>query len=369
MANIESNTLLEKLTQINSIKGRLRRAIIDIGGGDYLTDQSPFAAFPRAINRTFSDIKNTSRLLEYVDLGGVLDDITSKEKLMYKDVLPYVNDILESKQKLVDNLRVKGVSASLEESFSDLVDKVLDITGGTPTPEEGTIYSTIMSRDGYTFKYDIISEGTSGGRYYATYKLTNLSDSIVSGVLIKDIFTDGGNTNLTQFIESIGPNEFTSIRYRFDEEQYEWLMNRYSGEVISQFDVKENMTDTEITAYLSKAGYDTDIRAVATISSSDYLGCSTLENNFMSDTLPSHSSYNLSEGLIAILINTVEESYEFMFMFTENQDIDIDSRFWTSRYGVFDFDNIDYFVVTHSDFGDDYSYEHVKSLYDNYKNN
>ena len=46
MANIESNTLLEKLTQINSIKNRLRQSIVNIGGGDYITEQSPFAAFP-----------------------------------------------------------------------------------------------------------------------------------------------------------------------------------------------------------------------------------------------------------------------------------------------------------------------------------
>ena len=369
MANIESNTLLEKLTQINSIKGRLRRAIIDIGGGDYLTDQSPFAAFPRAISRTFSDIKNTSRLLEYIDLGGVLDDIIAKEDLVYKDVLPYVNDILDSKQRLVDNLRVKGVSASLEESFSDLVGKVLDITEGTPTPGEGNIYSTVVNRDEYTISYDVIFEGISSGIYHITYKVTNLSDTKLSGLIVKDIFTDDGSSNLTNFVDDIGPSEFASLRYSCDAEQYELLINNYSGEVITQFDTKDKMTNIELNADLSKAGYDTDIKAVAIVNSSDYLGCSSMENYFISDTLSEYSTYSLDKGLVSIIINTAEETSDIMFMFGENQDISLGSRFWTSRYRLYNTEDIDYFVVTYDDFGENYSYEHIKNLYDNYKSN
>lgn len=127
MANIESNTLLEKLTEINTIKNRLRKVIKDIGGGDYINEDTPFASFPVALLRTFSDIKNVTRLLELIDLGGNIESIAEKEDLKYTDVLPYITEIQESKTQLVDNLRAQGVLADVDESLASLVNKVLEI--------------------------------------------------------------------------------------------------------------------------------------------------------------------------------------------------------------------------------------------------
>ena len=127
MANIESNTLLEKLTEINTIKNRLRKVIKDIGGGDYINEDTPFASFPVALLRTFSDIKNVTRLLELIDLGGDFETIAEKENLKYTDVLPYITEIQESKAQLVDNLRTQGVLADINESLASLVNKVLEI--------------------------------------------------------------------------------------------------------------------------------------------------------------------------------------------------------------------------------------------------
>ena len=127
MANIESNTLLEKLTEINTIKNRLRRIIIDIGGSEYLNDDSPFSAFPIALLRVHSDIKNIERLLEYIDCGGDFDEIAEKEDLKYTDTIDYITDIQSEKQNLVNNLRTKGVYADISESLASLVNKVLEI--------------------------------------------------------------------------------------------------------------------------------------------------------------------------------------------------------------------------------------------------
>jgi len=127
MANIESNTLLEKLTEINIIKNRLRTIIKDIGGGDYITDESPFASFPRALNMTFSDIKNVVRLLEFITYGGDLEAISEKDNLKYVDTLPYITEIQSCKSQLVDNLRVKGVYADTTESLASLINKILEI--------------------------------------------------------------------------------------------------------------------------------------------------------------------------------------------------------------------------------------------------
>ena len=149
MANIESNTLLEKLTQINNIKNRLRQTIINIGGGDYISEKSPFAAFPRAISRVHSDINNVSKLLEYIDLGGNLDEIADKENAMNKDTIPYIDDILVAKQSLVDNLRIKGVYAEVTEPFDSLVEKVLRIVSNALSPtQEGEFTFTFNISNG-----------------------------------------------------------------------------------------------------------------------------------------------------------------------------------------------------------------------------
>ena len=161
MANIESNTLLEKLTQINNIKNRLRQTIINIGGGDYISEKSPFAAFPRAISRVHSDINNVSKLLEYIDLGGNLEEIADKENAMYKDTIPYIDDILVAKQSLVDNLRIKGVYAEVTEPFDSLVEKVLRIVSNapSPTPEGEFAFTFNVSNGDCKGEYTISSLG------------------------------------------------------------------------------------------------------------------------------------------------------------------------------------------------------------------
>ena len=127
MANIESNTLLEKLTEINSIKNRIRQTIIDIGGGAYINEYTEFASFPDALTSTFSDIKGMAVLLESIVTGEDPNNIIEKDVVKYLDLLNYVVSIQESKIALVDNLRTKGILASPDESLESLVNKILRI--------------------------------------------------------------------------------------------------------------------------------------------------------------------------------------------------------------------------------------------------
>lgn len=127
MSNLESATLLEKLTEINSIKNRIRQTIIDIGGGDYINEYTEFSSFPDALTRTFSDIKGMAILLENIVTGEDTNTLINKDVVKYLDLLNYVVSIQESKQSLVDNLRAKGILASSDESLESLVNKILRI--------------------------------------------------------------------------------------------------------------------------------------------------------------------------------------------------------------------------------------------------
>lgn len=127
MANIESNTLLEKLTEINLIKNELRQTIIDIGGGSYINEQTPFASFPSALTSTFSDIKSMGILLENIVTGEDTEELINKDIIKYLDLITYVASIKESKLTLVNNLRTMGVMASQDESLDSLINKILRI--------------------------------------------------------------------------------------------------------------------------------------------------------------------------------------------------------------------------------------------------
>lgn len=125
MANIESDTLLEKLTQINTIKNQIRQAIIDSGGANYINEQTLFSDFPNSIRSTYSNIKACCTLLEYILFGNV--DIESKieeDKLTYDDLIEYFNSLANQKETLVANLRLKGITCSTDESLESLINKI-----------------------------------------------------------------------------------------------------------------------------------------------------------------------------------------------------------------------------------------------------
>lgn len=129
MANIESNTLLEKLVEINNIKNTIRQSLIDCGGNEYINENTPFEDFPNVIASLFAAINDTCSILEYIDFGGdSIEEYTSKDKT-YTETVPYLVDILNCKQQLVDNLRLKNIECSIKEPFKDLIDKVMKIEG------------------------------------------------------------------------------------------------------------------------------------------------------------------------------------------------------------------------------------------------
>ena len=362
MANIESNTLLEKLTQINSIKNRLRQSIVNIGGGDYITEQSPFAAFPRALNRTFSDIKNTNRLLEYIVNGGDLNDIAEKEKLTYIDVLPYINDIQASKQTLVDNLRVKGVLSSVDETLESLVNKVLRIEGCSGTTEE-TIYSTTLSYHEYTIQYDVIA-------LYATkelkFEVTNKSGVDIPGIIIKDIVSNTGNSNLIAVPHNIYDGEYHYLTYGYDDEYFEIRVNRYKdNEIVAQFDTIDYCDTYSSELFLNKIGYNDDIRQQVTIYSSSYLGANTSITRTQASGITS-DNYHLDNGLVQLSIDLDNELFNVYSYYSSGNDLSLSGYSWSTNYGIYNTNQV-MFLATATDFNDgQITYERALELYDKY---
>lgn len=362
MANIESNTLLEKLTQINSIKNRLRQSIVNIGGGDYITEQSPFAAFPRALNRTFSDIKNTSRLLEYIVNGGDLNDIAEKEKLTYIDVLPYINDIQTSKQTLVDNLRVKGVLSSVDETLESLVNKVLRIEGGSGTTEE-IIYSTTISYHEYTIQYDVVALSNTKELKFG---ITNKSGVDIPGIILKDVVSSTGNSNIFSMPYVIHDGEYQFLVNGYDDEYFETMSNRYKdNEIIAQFDTIDYCDTYSSELFLNKIGYNDDIRQLVTIYSSSYLGANTSITRTQASGITSEY-YHLDNGLVQLSIDLDNENFSVYSYYISGDDLSLSGYSWSANYGIYNTSQV-MFLATATEFNDgQITYERVLELYDIY---
>ena len=362
MANIESNTLLEKLTQINSIKNRLRQSIVNIGGGDYITEQSPFAAFPRALNRTFSDIKNTSRLLEYIVNGGDLNDIAEKEKLTYIDVLPYINDIQTSKQTLVDNLRVKGVLSSVDETLESLVNKVLRIEGGSGTTEE-IIYSTTLSYHEYTIQYDVVALSNTKELKFG---ITNKSGVDIPGIILKDVVSSTGNSNIFSMPYVIHDGEYQFLINGYDDEYFETMSNRYKdNEIIAQFDTIDYCDTYSSELFLNKIGYNDDIRQLVTIYSSSYLGANTSITRTQASGITSEY-YHLDNGLVQLSIDLDNENFSVYSYYISGDDLSLSGYSWSANYGIYNTSQV-MFLATATEFNDgQITYERALELYDIY---
>lgn len=362
MANIESNTLLEKLTQINSIKNRLRQSIVNIGGGDYITEQSPFAAFPRALNRTFSDIKNTSRLLEYIVNGGDLNDIAEKEKLTYIDVLPYINDIQTSKQTLVDNLRVKGVLSSVDETLESLVNKVLRIEGGSGTTEE-IIYSTTLSYHEYTIQYDVVALSNTKELKFG---ITNKSGVDIPGIILKDVVSSTGNSNIFSMPYVIHDREYQFLVNGYDDEYFETMSNRYKdNEIIAQFDTIDYCDTYSSELFLNKIGYNDDIRQLVTIYSSSYLGANTSITRTQASGITSEY-YHLDNGLVQLSIDLDNENFSVYSYYISGDDLSLSGYSWSANYGIYNTSQT-MFLATATEFNDgQITYERALELYDIY---
>lgn len=367
MANIESNTLLEKLTQINSIKNRLRQSIVNIGGGDYINEQSPFAAFPRALNRIFSDIKNTDRLLEYIVNGGDLNEIAEKEDLTYVDILPYVNDIQTNKQTLVDNLRVKGVLASIDEPLESLVNKVLRIEGSSPEPEpsEHLILSKDFDISGHLANY-AVKYYTEENNYRFEYTITNKSDTdLEEGIIIKDISEDGW-TYLYNISNTITSGQYATFGIGFsDEEDALRFKERYNENMIIQGETYTNCTPQYREFDLNKLGY-TGLHRVFNMRSSERLGVTVGKVSFYKDSPEIDDDYILTEGLVdCCLIDFENNNCSLSSYYSKNSHINLNDIYEFNSYGYLD-NRDDSFCGLVDDFGTEISYEDALRVYNKY---
>lgn len=149
MANIESNTLLEKLNVINDTKNRIRQVLINCGGKDYINEDTAFIYFPEVILRLYADIKSTAILLEYIINGGVLEEIINSDIPTYNDISEYTDKLAECRRKLIDNLRTQNVLVDDSESFESLINKVLEIKVNPDTQEAIDNYINRMTDEEY----------------------------------------------------------------------------------------------------------------------------------------------------------------------------------------------------------------------------
>ena len=115
------DTLLEKLNYILEIKNDLMNTISDIGCKSINAD-TLFKDYPDKIREVHSDIKEVCQYLKITVDGGNAEDLENAEVL--SDTLPYIQSILESKNKLAVNLNAIGIICESTESFDSLVDKV-----------------------------------------------------------------------------------------------------------------------------------------------------------------------------------------------------------------------------------------------------
>lgn len=364
MANLESNTLLEKLTHINSIKNRLRQVIINIGGGDYITEQSPFAAFPRAISRVHSDIKNTSAILEYTVNGGTLPQEVDETKLTYKDVLPYVDSIQATKYLLVDNLRVKGIPANISEPFEDLVNKVLEIEGDGPgTITERVIYSNTFNVNGHLIEYQVVADDV---RLTVEYKITNIGDTDIPGVMWKDVFTESGNTRVHGLPITIYPGDTRSLTHGWDHDyidDYNRYVEMYNQGVIAQIETTDACETLSGSLPLSKAGYtELDLNINIKRYHSDRLGANMYVTNY-SGYIPIGDLY-LERGLCCIGISPSVQTYNYLLGNDPEYPLSIGMS-WSIDQAPIGPDE-DFFLTTMDEFRWDMSFDEVNELYENY---
>lgn len=115
------DTLLEKLNYILEIKNDLMNTIDDIGCKSINAD-TLFKDYPDKIREVHSDIKEICQYLKITVDGGNAKDLENADVLT--DTLPYIQSILESKNKLAVNLNAIGIFCESTESFDSLVSKV-----------------------------------------------------------------------------------------------------------------------------------------------------------------------------------------------------------------------------------------------------
>lgn len=123
------DTLLEKLHYLLETKNEILQAIKDIGNNE-ITEYTLLRDYPDEIRRVHSDIIDVCRYLRFADEGGDVNTVLTEDPST-QDTMPYIRNILLSKNKLAENLMMRGVSAENTEAFMTLAEKVALIEDAT----------------------------------------------------------------------------------------------------------------------------------------------------------------------------------------------------------------------------------------------
>ncbi|MBO7615075.1 MAG: hypothetical protein J6T15_05205 [Bacilli bacterium] len=151
MPNDTSDTLYEKLEEIKRIKDEIKEALFEVGGYEFFQNDPLFQEYPDIITQIFLRIGNVNRVLDVSVYGRDPGENIPITDTTYTKLLPYLEELQLCRTNLINNLNTKGVPASSTDTLSNLVAKVLDISGGvippTPEPTQELLSSFMITAD------------------------------------------------------------------------------------------------------------------------------------------------------------------------------------------------------------------------------
>ena len=218
----------------------------------------------------------------------------------------YLSQLQQDREDLVDNLETQGISdLTGNETFTELVPKVLDIeTGGGDTPEKGVIFSE-WDNDGYPTKVEFVGMTTIPKDYlYNSYYNATITSKI-SNVKLNNVEEIGqsafsynkGLTDLPQsnLLKTIGANAFGGskiINCNIPSNVTSLGTDCFNGcNLLQSVTLSDYITSIPNFCFQSCSSLTSlDLKNVRTIGTSAFYNCTNLETIVFSNNLTSISS-------------------------------------------------------------------------------
>lgn len=218
--NIESNTLLEKLNIINQTKKEIRKAIIEIGGTDYINEDTMFEDYPQSIRNTHSNIQSSCRMLEATIYGDTPIESIVNGNLRHADMKGYMYELQECKADLIYNLNLKGVNCTANNTLRELVDMVTQIETNNYIEPEREFIREVSLDNGVILKFYVYEEECR-----ITIETSQLTTGEESSFIAR-IYGENGNSLITYLDTDYGHNGMYST----------WWYNKEFAEPIIRSD-------------------------------------------------------------------------------------------------------------------------------------
>ena len=154
-----SNTLYEKLEEIETIKENLKAALISAGGTEYFNLDLKFEQYPEVITSLLGEIQYFCMYFENYINGKDVTEGLKRSEITYRTLLPYFADLDLCKTKLVNILNNKGIYVERDTPLSDIIDLVNILE--PPTPNSDSNSNEELSDEGNTNEEDQTEEETN----------------------------------------------------------------------------------------------------------------------------------------------------------------------------------------------------------------